>query len=164
MENLKPALTSDVVVINISGEKAKVLLIKRKNEPYAGLWAIPGGFVEKDEAAEKAAERELYEETSLKCNDFKLIDIFSKKGRDPRGWVVTSAYLCIVKEEPFVKAGDDAREAEWFCLDKLPKLAFDHDEILMKAFNMIKQLAKDALYRLSFFPSATEISDFEELI
>ena len=164
MEKNKPALTSDVVVVEITEDVCRVLLVKRKNPPYAGLWAFPGGFVEENETLEDAAKRELYEETSLLCESLKLIDVFSDPNRDPRERVVTCVYLCVIKERAKVEAGSDANEALWFDIDKLPKLAFDHEKIFDQALAMLRYHAGRIKDVLSFFPENITLKDLKKLI
>jgi 8-oxo-dGTP diphosphatase len=111
--------------------EGRIVLVRRGKEPYKGKWALPGGFVEKEERAEEACAREANEETGLEVEVGKLVGVFSEPGRDPRG-TVAAAYLCRVKGGE-LKGGDDAEEAKWFSLDGLPKLAFDHEKIIMAA-------------------------------
>lgn len=133
----RPALTVDCVIID--GDR--VLLIKRGKEPFAGRWALPGGYVNEGETVEQAAVRELEEETGLRLKagpmaaDLKLVGVFSKPGRDPRGWVVSVAFVAILddSEDIRVKAGDDAAEVEWVTIKAPDQLAFDHDDIVLKA-------------------------------
>ena len=109
----------------------KLLLVKRKNPPFQNKWAIPGGFVNYDEELEIAAKRELEEETGVKNVSVKQLHTFGKIGRDPRGRTVSVAYLAFVDAEQVkIKAGDDAKEAQWFDISELPELAFDHQEII----------------------------------
>lgn len=106
------------------------LLIKRKTSPFKGQWALPGGFVKKNEALDKAALRELKEETSLSNVYLEQLYTFGDPGRDPRGRVVTVSYLGLLDNLPAVKGGTDAIDAKWFPITELPDLAFDHKKIL----------------------------------
>lgn len=128
----RPAVTADCVVIT-SEKEPKVLLIQRGNEPFKGQWAFPGGFMNMSETTEQCAIRELEEETGLKVNEIRQIGAYSKVDRDPRGRTVTVAYLVIIDKAEAVKGGDDAAKAQWFPLSDLPKLAFDHEEIMNDA-------------------------------
>jgi 8-oxo-dGTP diphosphatase len=129
----RPALTVDVVIVSRTGEP-KVLLIRRKHEPFAGCWAIPGGFVDEGETLEEAARRELLEETGVEVDDLEQIGTFGDPGRDPRGWTVAVAHLARVSPSKVAaKAADDAAELDWHPLAKLPPLAFDHAKILEAA-------------------------------
>ncbi len=147
----RPSLTADICIITDEREK-KILLIRRGNHPCLGKWALPGGFSEKGERIEESAARELEEETTIKmeAKDLTLVGIYSKPGRDPRGWTVTAAYKAIVdptKVKPI--AADDAADARWFKISvedtgdlkftagdltiTLSDLAFDHCDIVSDA-------------------------------
>ena len=116
----------DAVIV----KERSILLIQRKNEPYGGKWALPGGYVDDGETAEECCAREALEETGLQVKVGKLIGVFSRPDRDPRG-TISAAYLCeVVGGE--LKGGSDAEEAKWFPLDELPTLAFDHKGIISK--------------------------------
>lgn len=114
---------------------SQILLIKRKNEPFKGCWALPGGFVDEKEDLLKAALRELMEETRVKGADLKQIGAFGNPNRDPRGHMVSVAYFGTVPEEVIAIASDDAKEIGWFSLKKLPPLAFDHAEIISEGIS-----------------------------
>lgn len=127
-----PAVTTDCVIFGFDGTKLKVLLIERGIEPYKGRWAFPGGFLNMEENAEHGALRELQEETGLTGAYIKQFHTFSEPSRDPRERVISIAYYALVRIQD-VKGGDDAAKAQWFALDEVPQLAFDHDQILRKA-------------------------------
>lgn len=137
----RPAVTADCAVITRE-EEPKVLLIQRGNEPFKGCWAFPGGFMDMDETTEQCAIRELQEETGLKVSGLRQIGAYSKVDRDPRGRTVTVAYLAVVDRPLPVKGQDDAARAEWWPLSALPRLAFDHDEIMRDAIRKYKEIAK----------------------
>ena len=129
----RPALTVDVVLATRE-DRSRVLLIRRKHDPFEGKWAIPGGFVDEGETLLEAAQRELREETSVKVTDLEQLYAAGDPGRDPRGWTVSVVFLGRVDAKTVkAKAGDDAAEVGWFLLDKLPEMAFDHQEILARA-------------------------------
>lgn len=132
-----PGVTLDCVIFGFDGEKLNVLLIARRFDPYQGYWAFPGGFLEMDESAEEGARRELKEETGLDTAFVKQFHTFSKPDRDPRERVLTIAYYALLHISE-VKGQDDAARAQWFPLNDVPTLAFDHEEIFQKA--------KEALY------------------
>jgi len=146
----RPSLTADVIVVAESEGGLRVLCIRRARDPFAGRWALPGGFVEPTETVAEAARRELHEETSLEGVEVEELGCFSKPGRDPRGWVVTIAFLARVPASRLadVKAGDDAASAAWLDLSfprdgasytlehegkPVSELAFDHKDILAAA-------------------------------
>ena len=129
----RPALTVDLVLATLEA-KVRVLLIKRKHDPFAGRWALPGGFVDENERLVDAALRELQEETGLTAVSLEQLYTAGDPGRDPRGWTVTVAYLARVEADQLQPvAADDAEEVGWFPLDDLPPLAFDHAMILDRA-------------------------------
>ena len=130
-------LTVDEVVFSKSNDSLKVLLIKRKNDPFKNQWALPGGFLEDYETLEKGAQRELEEETGIKTDNMEQVGIFADPGRDPRGRVISIAFTKVISYEVPVKGNDDATDAKWFDINALPKLAFDHSEIITKAKNML---------------------------
>ncbi len=126
----RPAVTVDILVVT-RGRAPKVLLIRRKHAPFAGRWAIPGGFVDMDESLETAARRELREETGVEAAQLVQLHTFGDPGRDPRGRTISVVYLARVTQSAVQpQAADDAAEADWFPLDRPPELAFDHDKIL----------------------------------
>jgi 8-oxo-dGTP diphosphatase len=126
----RPAVTVDIVILT-RGTKPRVLLIRRKNEPFAGMWAIPGGFVDMDETLEAAARRELREETGVEAALLQQLHTFGDPGRDPRGRTISIVYLARVHAKQVKpQAADDAAEVGWHDLGRLPALAFDHDQIL----------------------------------
>ncbi len=139
-------MTVDAIVFAFIKGKAKLLLINRKYEPFKGKWAIPGGFIEIDEELEDAVVRELKEETGLEGVALKQMHTFGKCGRDPRGRMITISFMGIAREgQTRIKAGDDAANARWFGIEKLPKdMAFDHNEV---AWFAIKKLKKKKVYR-----------------
>ena len=134
-EHPHPAVTVDIVVFNLYAGLLHVLLIQRAAEPFIGIWALPGGFVQMDEGLEEAARRELEEETGLKAVYLEQLYTFGRPDRDPRGRVITVVYLTLLPESAPVQieGGDDATRADWFSVEHLPALAFDHAEILVCA-------------------------------
>ncbi|MBQ1986793.1 MAG: NUDIX hydrolase [Muribaculaceae bacterium] len=133
-----PAVTTDCVIFGFNGERLQVLLIERGIEPYKGKWALPGGFLKMDESAEECARRELKEETGLEGAYMEQFHTFSSPERDPRERVVTIGYFALIRQQE-VKGGDDAAAAKWFPLDETPALAFDHDFILRKATQRLRE-------------------------
>jgi 8-oxo-dGTP diphosphatase len=123
----------------------QVLLIQRGIDPFKGCWAFPGGFMNMDETTEECAIRELEEETSLKISGLHQIGAYSKVDRDPRGRTITVAYLAIIDEPIAVTGQDDAAKAEWFPIDALPPLAFDHEDIIRDAIRSYKKLLSQGL-------------------
>jgi 8-oxo-dGTP diphosphatase len=129
----------DVMVFGFFAGKVKLLLIKRGKEPYKGKWAIPGGFLDIDEELEAAAARELAEETGLINITLEQVQTFGSLGRDPRGRQITVAFMGTTSQHK-LKAGDDAAEAKWFDIEKLPKnLAFDHNQMSKIGIDRLKR-------------------------
>lgn len=126
----RPALTVDAVVFKKENRDVRVLLIRRKNPPFTGNWALPGGFVDMDETLENAIERELEEETSLSKIELYQLHAFSTPGRDPRGHTISVVFWGRLDQNQPAIAGDDAEDVKWYKLDQLPELAFDHKEII----------------------------------
>ena len=140
----RPAVTADCVVI--ANEKMpKVLLIQRGIEPFKDCWAFPGGFMNMDETTEQCAIRELEEETGLQITELHQIGAYSKVDRDPRGRTITVAYLAIIDKPVAVTGQDDAAKAEWWPINALPPLAFDHEDIMRDALEMYKALFSQGL-------------------
>jgi len=127
----RPMVTVDALLFADCGERRSVLLIRRGNEPFKGLWALPGGFLEMDEELEEAAARELFEETGITEVELKQMHTFGTVGRDPRGRMITIVYTATLDKEIEPKPGDDAVEAKWFDVEDLPELAFDHGEVFV---------------------------------
>jgi len=146
-EYARPAVTVDAALVS-DEECPQILLIKRGNPPFQGSWALPGGFVDKDEKLSDAAYRELHEETSIDLKSYggdghyslRQVHTFGDPGRDPRGWTVTVTFACVVDVEVknHVRADDDAAEACWFDVTSLPcTMAFDHDEMVRRVCDSV---------------------------
>lgn len=126
-----PAVTVDLLVFTVRAGTLQILLVKRAIEPFKGLWALPGGFVRTGESLEAAAARELAEEGGLVGIHLEQLSTFGAPDRDPRGRVITVAYLALVNSDRLLpKASTDVSEAAWFSTKELPKLAFDHRSIV----------------------------------
>lgn len=144
-----PSVTTDCVIFGFDSGKLKVLLVERGLEPYKGRWAFPGGFVKMDESCEEGALRELEEETALKGTYVQQFHTYSNPNRDPRERVITVAFFALVRIQE-VEAGDDANKAQWFAIDEVPQLAFDHDVILRDALKRLRE-------RIHFQPIGFEL-------
>lgn len=145
MEELKyhykyphPSVTTDCVVFGYDGLCLNVLLIERGADPFKGHWAFPGGFLNIDESAQQGAKRELFEETGLRDAYIHQFHTFSAVNRDPRERLISIAYYALVRISE-VKGGDDAAKAQWFPLDSVPPLAFDHDIMLRMAIKELRR-------------------------
>lgn len=132
----RPCVTVDIILFSTKNQTSELLLIQRKNDPFKGRWAIPGGFIEMDEPLKQAAVRELKEETNVDISEEKLEQFytFGKPDRDPRARTITVAYLAIIDPDDVKPEADsDASGVRWFPCDELPPLAFDHQEIIERA-------------------------------
>ncbi len=118
-------------------EEGKVLLIKRKSEPFKHQWALPGGKIEEEETAEECVVREFFEETGIKVRVKKLIGVFSDPKRDPRK-IISIAFL-VEREGGEGRAGSDAEEVKWFDVERVPRLAADHNKIIKEALKIISR-------------------------
>jgi 8-oxo-dGTP diphosphatase len=135
----RPAVTADVAVLRLD-ELPEILLIRRKDPPFKGNWALPGGFMEMDETLEETARRELLEETGIRAGELIRFDTYDRPGRDPRGRTITQVFIMIWNQalgEP--KAGSDAAVLQWFGLAQLPSLAFDHQQIIDDVIRTIRE-------------------------
>ncbi len=158
----KPSVTVDVVIIALRDEELQVLLIKRDVAPYRGRWAIPGGFVRIDESLETAARRELREETGVSDVYLEQLYTFGEPGRDPRGRVISVAYIALAPASLAVSAGSDAREARWWPLHDLPALAFDHDKILQSALTRLRYKIEYSAVGFRLMPERFTLSDLQK--
>lgn len=128
-------VTVDIIVFDFT--QKNILLIQRKNDPFKGMWALPGGFVDENEDLETAAHRELKEETSIEVEKLLQVMAFGKPGRDPRQHTVSIAFTGVAAENVVVQGADDAKEAKWFDRKNLPELAFDHAQIIMETYKLL---------------------------
>ena len=158
-----PALTADAVVFGFDGKDLNILLVQRKEEPFKDCWALPGGFmIQKDDNLLATVKRELKGETGVENVPFEEIGCFSERGRDPREEkdgerVVTVAFYALVKKsayEEMVKADTDAKKAEWFKVEELQQLSFDHNKIVEAALKKLRQ-------KIVFEPIGFELLDEE---
>lgn len=161
----RPALTVDCAIFGWDGgQQLQVLLIQRAQSPYEGQWALPGGFVDMDEDLETAALRELEEETGMREVFVEQLYTFGEPGRDPRGRVVSVAYFALVNlAKHRVQAASDAQAAQWFPLDALPQLAFDHDRILNKAIGRLRAKVRYQPIGFELLPEQFTLSELQQL-
>ncbi|MEL7247521.1 MAG: NUDIX domain-containing protein [Bacteroidota bacterium] len=161
----RPSVTVDCIIFGLDdSQQLKVLLIQRDRDPFAGKWALPGGFVEMDESLEDAARRELQEETSVENVFMEQLYTFGTLGRDPRGRVISVAYFALVNLSAHtVKAETDARDARWFAIDKVPELAFDHAEILDAALARLRAKVRYQPIGFELLPEHFTLSQLQQL-
>lgn len=138
----RPSVTVDIVLFAFWEETLQVLLIQRKRDPFAGKWALPGGFIQMDKSLDQSALRELKEETGVRDVYLEQLYTFGEPDRDPRGRVITVAYFALLSADDLsritVEGGDDADEARWWDMYDLPALAFDHNRILDYALQRLR--------------------------
>ncbi len=161
----RPAATVDLAVFALTGEEIRVLMVRRKNEPFAGRWALPGGYVEIEEPLEAAARRELKEETGLEIEGpVEFFGVFGRPGRDPRGRTISIAHAAVVRPPlPRVRGSDDAAGARWIARDEATGLAFDHDEMLESAFRWLRDRTRDGPAGLGILKSVFRAADVARL-
>lgn len=158
-----PRLTVDVVVFTIYNSELQILLIQRKNPPYRNSWALPGGFLEKDEPLIKAAGRELLEEAGVEHLYLEQLYTFGDPKRDPRGRIVTVAYFALVPAPLEISAGSDAKSAKWWPVNQLPKLAFDHKKIIEYALKRLRAKLEYTNVAWSLLPEKFTLTDLQNL-
>ena len=160
----RPALAVDCVVFGLDDEDLKVLLIRRGMEPFLGRWALPGGFVRMDETLDEAARRELREEAGIDRAHLEQFHTFGAIDRDPRERVVSVAHFALVKlSDHAVRAATDAREAAWFGVDDLPKLAFDHDVIVEMAIHRLRAKVSQSPIGLELLPKRFTLTQLQRV-
>jgi 8-oxo-dGTP diphosphatase len=155
----------DVVLFTFIEGELRGLLIRRNREPFRGRWALPGGFVEASERLEDAAARELFEETGLQDIYLEQLYTFGDPGRDPRGWTISVAYFAIVGADMMqqVHAGDDAGDAGWFDVYRLPPLAFDHGRIVRYALQRLRYKLEYTALGFLLLPEAFTLSQLQNV-
>jgi 8-oxo-dGTP diphosphatase len=160
----RAALTVDCVVFGFDVGELKVLLIQRGLEPFKGRWALPGGFVRVDETLDEAARRELAEEAGLKDVFLEQLYTFGAVDRDPRERVVSVAYYALVRLADFrTQAATDAADAKWFPISQVPKLAFDHADILATALARLKGKVRYQPIGFELLPPKFTLSQLQHL-
>src|SRR6201991_515634 len=156
-------VTVDVVIFTIQQGVLKVLLVKRRIDPFIGQFAIPGGFVLEDEDLEEAAARELREGTGVSDVYLEQLYSFGEPDRDPRGRVVTVAYFALISADRKLRAGSDAAEAAWFPIDDLPPLAFDHATILNYALERLRNKLEYTTVGFQLLPEKFTLTELQEV-
>jgi 8-oxo-dGTP diphosphatase len=162
-EHPRPALTVDVVIFTIRNELLNLLLVRRKQDPFVHMWALPGGFVNIDESLDEAAARELEEETGVSDVYLEQLYTYGDPLRDPRGRIVTVAYSAIIPSGVSIRAGggDDAAQAHWFPVEHLPELAFDHDEISAYALHRLQDNLEYSAFGFQLLPDEFTLSELQ---
>ena len=145
----RPSFTVDVLVLRWHNARLEGLFIQRLKPPFQGQWALPGGFVNEGEPPADAARRELVEETNVVVDELVSVGVYGAAGRDPRGWVISAAYLAFVDSRAQATAGDDADALAWHPMADLPDLAFDHAQIVTDARARLAELTQSSTAPLS---------------
>lgn len=158
-----PAVTTDCCIFTFQNNELSVLLIRRGIEPFKGCWALPGGFLRMDETAEQGAARELREETGYVTDRIRQFKTYTQIDRDPRERVVTIAFYALVRMEA-VRGGDDAVEARWFPISRMPSLCFDHQDIVSDA---LKAMQRDIYFEpigFELLPTVFTMAELQKII
>lgn len=157
-------ISVDSVIFGYMEGKLKVALIKRKNPPFMGIWAIPGGFMEGNETVIETARRELWEETGIKDVYLEQFHVFNKPGRDPRGPTITIALFALINSHQCrLIASKDAEEAKWWPAYQIPPLAFDHNEIYAKALDALRIAMRTRPLAFELLPKKFTLTELQNL-
>lgn len=157
-----PAVTTDIVLFTLREDKLQLLLIKRRNPPFQGGWALPGGFVDLDEDLDACAKRELEEETGIQNIYLEQLYTFGRHDRDPRERVISVAYYALIASDKItLQPASDATEAAWFSFDELPALAFDHRSIVDKAHERLVAKLDYSTIAFQFLPKQFTLSELQ---
>ncbi|MBI2483375.1 NUDIX hydrolase [Candidatus Uhrbacteria bacterium] len=161
----RPLVATDIVVFAIRDGALSVVLIRRAMPPFAGKWALPGGFVLPEETVDRAAQRELREETDVQIAEGYLEQLytFGNVHRDPRGRVISVAYLALIPGEAAVpRGGSDAAEAQWWPMERLPPLAFDHAQIIAYAVTRLRYKLEYTNVLYAALPNRFSLTELQE--
>lgn len=157
-------ISVDSVVFGYTEGTLKVALIERKKHPFIGMWAIPGGFMEGNETVEETARRELKEETGIDNVYLEQFHVFNKPGRDPRGPTITIALFALIdSEQCHLIASEDAAKAKWWPAYQIPSLAFDHDEIYVKALEALRIALRTRPLAFELLPKEFTLTHLQDL-
>jgi 8-oxo-dGTP diphosphatase len=157
-------ISVDSVIFGYTEGELKVALIERRKNPFAGMWAIPGGFMEGNETVEETALRELKEETGITDIYLEQFHVFNKPGRDPRGPTITIALFALINSDRcHLIASEDAAKAKWWPAYRLPPLAFDHDEIYAKALEALRIALRTRPLAFELLPKEFTLTHLQDL-
>lgn len=159
----RPSVTVDVVIFTLIDGSLHVLLVQRRNWPYEGRWAIPGGFVEMSESLDEAARRELEEETGLQDVYLEQLYTFGTPGRDPRTRVISIAYIALIRADAQpLRVSEESTAVRWFPVSALPgMLAFDHDDILAAALGRLRSKLEYTTLAFQLLPEVFSILELK---
>jgi ADP-ribose pyrophosphatase YjhB (NUDIX family) len=161
----RPSVTVDVVIFTLQNGELHVLLVQRKNWPFEGRWAIPGGFVNMDEALDQAARRELEEETGVRDIYLEQLYTFGHPKRDPRTRVISVAYIALVSADAqTLRVSEESTDVRWFPVRRLPgPLAFDHDTILAAALDRLRSKLEYTTLAFQLLPEVFSILELKHI-
>src|SRR5271155_3347326 len=159
-----PAVAADLAIFTLQANQLHVLLVERAHDPFKGRWALPGGFVRMHEDLPAAAARELEEETGVAGAYLEQVAAFGNPARDPRERVISIAFFAIIPSDTIqLKSGGDAAAARWWSIEELPKLAFDHQEILNHARHRVRDKLRGSPIALRFLPPEFTLSELQQV-
>ena len=153
----------DAVVFSVINDELKILLIKRKFPPFKDQYALPGGFVQDNENFREAVGRELKEETNVKDVFLKQLKAYGDVKRDPRGRVISVAFLALISPDQKLEASTDAYDAQWYSASMLPELAFDHDKIINYALFQLKYEIQTTNVAFQILPNRFTLTQLQKL-
>ena len=160
----RPSVTVDLIILTIAENDLQVLLIRRKQAPFAGRWALPGGFVEMNESLEDAAARELKEEVGVERVYLEQLYTFGEPKRDPRGRVISVAYFALIDAEgQRIVAASDAADAAWHSVFQPPRLAFDHRKVLDYAVSRLRNKLEWTTVGYELLPKRFTLSELQRV-
>ncbi len=158
------SVTTDIVVFTLRDNALSVLLIRRGEAPFRGRWALPGGFLVPGESLDDCARRELEEETGVSGYYLEQLYTFGEVRRDPRERVITVAYFALIRSDDVkLQAATDAVDACWTPVDRLPRLAFDHDQIIGMARQRLAAKVEYSTIAFQFLPDRFTIRDIQNI-
>ena len=160
----QPSITVDLVIFTVNQNKLKVMLVKRAEAPFAGYWSLPGGFLLVGESLEDAAFRALKEKTGVKDVYLEQLYTFGKPKRDPRARVITVAYFALIPWESLDQPeSEKVANLTWSAVDQLPRLAFDHKEILKRAVQRLRAKASYSNIVYGLLPEHFRLSELQTM-
>lgn len=163
----RPAVTVDIILFTFHAEELRVLMVRRKQPPFAAKWALPGGFVEINEDLENAARRELFEETHVQDIYLEQLYTFGEPDRDPRGRVITVAYFALLSTDQSqalqIQGASDAEEAAWWNVYDLPSIAFDHARIIQYALQRLRWKLEWTALGFLLLPAEFTLSELQKV-
>ena len=157
-------IATDIAIFTIKDQELNVLLIKMKKEYFRGLWAVPGGLVKPTESVDSSAKRNLFEKTKMKDVYLEQLYTFGSVDRDPYGKVVSVAHFALIPDSGIkLKTSKDYDDIDWFSINRLPKLAYDHDEIIHFAVDRLRGKLTYTNIVYSLLPEEFTLSELQRI-